>query len=115
MLLQVIRKGYMAIHNLGIMKGGSRDYWFVLSSENISWYKDEEVCFCFIILEKEKRNFIPDFQTTKFVSVSSRFCMTGITRGQSFFLLSHILWDANGKDFCFNLFLEIHNATFYCD
>ena len=42
-LLQVIRKGYMAIHNLGIMKGGSRDYWFVLSSENISWYKDEEV------------------------------------------------------------------------
>eukprot|EP00091_Calanus_sinicus_P001258 TRINITY_DN11233_c0_g1_i1.p1 TRINITY_DN11233_c0_g1~~TRINITY_DN11233_c0_g1_i1.p1 ORF type:complete len:171 (+),score=76.07 TRINITY_DN11233_c0_g1_i1:48-515(+) len=26
---QVIRKGYMAIHNLGIMKGGSRDYWFV--------------------------------------------------------------------------------------
>merc|ERR1719175_499171 len=24
------------------MKGGSRDYWFVLSSENISWYKDEE-------------------------------------------------------------------------
>jgi hypothetical protein len=40
---QVIRKGYMAIHNLGIMKGGSRDYWFVLSSENISWFKDEEV------------------------------------------------------------------------
>merc|ERR1719167_1882693 len=39
---QVIRKGYMAIHNLGIMKGGSRDYWFVLSPENISWYKDEE-------------------------------------------------------------------------
>jgi len=39
---QVIRKGYMAIHNLGIMKGGSRDYWFVLSSENISWFKDEE-------------------------------------------------------------------------
>lgn len=40
---QVIRKGYMCIHNLGIMKGGSRDYWFVLTSESISWYKDEEV------------------------------------------------------------------------
>jgi dynamin GTPase len=39
----VIRKGYMAIHNLGIMKGGSRDYWFVLTSESLSWYKDEEV------------------------------------------------------------------------
>jgi len=33
----------MAIHNLGIMKGGSRDYWFVLTSESLSWYKDEEV------------------------------------------------------------------------
>ncbi|XP_075228266.1 dynamin-1 shibire isoform X3 [Lycorma delicatula] len=39
---QVIRKGWMCIHNLGIMKGGSRDYWFVLTSENISWFKDEE-------------------------------------------------------------------------
>ena len=33
----------MCIHNLGIMKGGSRDYWFVLTSESISWFKDEEV------------------------------------------------------------------------
>ena len=40
---QVIRKGYMSISNLGIMKGGSRDYWFVLSSETLSWYKDDEV------------------------------------------------------------------------
>ena len=47
--LQVIRKGYMAIHNLGIMKGGSRDYWFVLSSENISWYKDEEVSVVVVV------------------------------------------------------------------
>ncbi|XP_046448862.1 dynamin-like isoform X14 [Daphnia pulex] len=39
---QVIRKGYMSISNLGIMKGGSRDYWFVLSSETLSWYKDDE-------------------------------------------------------------------------
>ena len=33
----------MAIHNLGIMKGGKRNYWFVLSSESLSWYKDGEV------------------------------------------------------------------------
>jgi hypothetical protein len=33
----------MAIHNLGIMKGGSRDYWFVLTSESLSWFKDDEV------------------------------------------------------------------------
>ncbi|XP_076042559.1 dynamin-1 shibire isoform X3 [Oratosquilla oratoria] len=39
---QVIRKGFMLITNLGIMKGGSRDYWFVLTSESLSWYKDEE-------------------------------------------------------------------------
>jgi len=48
---QVIRKGYMAINNLGIMKGGSRDYWFVLSSESLSWYKDGE--------EKEKKFMLP--------------------------------------------------------
>ncbi|RXG70496.1 Dynamin [Armadillidium vulgare] len=38
---QVIRKGFMSVTNLGIMKGGSRDYWFVLTSEALSWYKDE--------------------------------------------------------------------------
>lgn len=39
---QVIRKGWMCIHNLSIMKGGSRDYWFVLTAETLSWFKDEE-------------------------------------------------------------------------
>merc|ERR1712226_1570177 len=48
---QVIRKGYMSIHNLGIMKGGSRDYWFVLTSESLSWFKDEE--------EKDKKFMLP--------------------------------------------------------
>merc|ERR1719300_902046 len=48
---QVSRKGYMAIHNLGIMKGGSRDYWFVLTSESLSWFKDEE--------EKDKKFMLP--------------------------------------------------------
>lgn len=48
---QVIRKGYMCIHNLGIMKGGSRDYWFVLTSESLSWFKDEE--------EKDKKYMLP--------------------------------------------------------
>lgn len=48
---QVIRKGFMCIHNLGIMKGGSRDYWFVLTSESISWFKDSE--------EREKKFMLP--------------------------------------------------------
>lgn len=48
---QVIRKGFMCIHNLGIMKGGSKDYWFVLTSESISWFKDEE--------ERDKKYMLP--------------------------------------------------------
>ena len=39
---QVIRKGYMAINNLGVLKGGSKEYWFVLSSESLKWFKDGE-------------------------------------------------------------------------
>lgn len=33
------------------MKGGSRPYWFVLTSESISWYKDED--------EREKKFMLP--------------------------------------------------------
>ncbi|CRL00329.1 CLUMA_CG013602, isoform A [Clunio marinus] len=39
---EVIRKGHMCINNLGIMKGRSRSYWFVLTSESIPWFKDED-------------------------------------------------------------------------
>ncbi|XP_017494675.1 PREDICTED: dynamin-like, partial [Rhagoletis zephyria] len=38
---QIIRKGYMCIH-FGMLKGGSRYYWFVLTSESLSWFKNEE-------------------------------------------------------------------------
>ncbi|CDW57121.1 Dynamin [Trichuris trichiura] len=48
---QVIRKGWLTIHNISFMKGGSRDFWFVLSSDNLSWYKDDE--------EKEKKYMLP--------------------------------------------------------
>uniref|UniRef100_A0A3B3RPN2 dynamin GTPase n=1 Tax=Paramormyrops kingsleyae TaxID=1676925 RepID=A0A3B3RPN2_9TELE len=44
---QVIRKGWLTINNIGIMKGGSKEYWFVLTAESLSWYKDDE--------EKEKK------------------------------------------------------------
>uniref|UniRef100_A0A4W4HFM3 Dynamin-2 n=1 Tax=Electrophorus electricus TaxID=8005 RepID=A0A4W4HFM3_ELEEL len=49
-VLQVIRRGWLTI-NISIMKGGSKDYWFVLSAESLSWYKDEE--------EKEKKYMLP--------------------------------------------------------
>ncbi|XP_071255404.1 dynamin-2 isoform X12 [Salvelinus alpinus] len=38
----VIRKGWLTI-NISIMKGGSKEYWFILTAESLSWYKDEEV------------------------------------------------------------------------
>jgi dynamin GTPase len=40
---QVIRKGYLGLHSgVSIMKGGSKDFWFVLTTESLSWFKDEE-------------------------------------------------------------------------
>lgn len=42
-VLQVIRKGWLALHNISMFKGGKTEFWFVLTAENISWFKDEEV------------------------------------------------------------------------
>ncbi|XP_029769565.1 dynamin-2 [Terrapene carolina triunguis] len=47
----VIRRGWLTINNISIMKGGSKEYWFVLTAESLSWYKDEE--------EKEKKYMLP--------------------------------------------------------
>ncbi|KAJ7989610.1 hypothetical protein DPEC_G00306310 [Dallia pectoralis] len=47
---QVIRKGWLTL-NISIMKGGSKEFWFVLTAESLSWYKDEE--------EKEKKYMLP--------------------------------------------------------
>ncbi|RXN19948.1 dynamin-2 isoform X3 [Labeo rohita] len=47
---KVIRKGWLTL-NISIMKGGSKEYWFVLTAESLSWYKDEE--------EKEKKYMLP--------------------------------------------------------
>uniref|UniRef100_A0A4W5NBH3 Uncharacterized protein n=1 Tax=Hucho hucho TaxID=62062 RepID=A0A4W5NBH3_9TELE len=52
---QVIRRGWLTI-NISIMKGGSKDYWFVLTAESLSWYKDEETKE----LSKDTRNKIVD-------------------------------------------------------
>uniref|UniRef100_A0AAQ6A3A9 Interferon-induced GTP-binding protein Mx n=1 Tax=Amphiprion ocellaris TaxID=80972 RepID=A0AAQ6A3A9_AMPOC len=47
----VIRKGWLTINNISIMKGGAKEYWFVLTAETLSWYKDDE--------EKEKKYMLP--------------------------------------------------------
>lgn len=42
----------MGLHSgVSIMKGGSKDFWFVLTTESLSWYKDEE--------EKDKKYMLP--------------------------------------------------------
>ncbi|XP_051987564.1 dynamin-3 isoform X1 [Xyrauchen texanus] len=48
--IMVIRKGWLTL-NISIMKGGSKEYWFILTAESMSWYKDEE--------EKEKKYMLP--------------------------------------------------------
>ena len=41
---QVIRKGFLALHNISMFKGGKQEFWYVLTAENFMWFKDEEVC-----------------------------------------------------------------------
>uniref|UniRef100_A0A8C9Y7F5 Interferon-induced GTP-binding protein Mx n=1 Tax=Sander lucioperca TaxID=283035 RepID=A0A8C9Y7F5_SANLU len=48
---KVIRKGWLTINNISIMKGGAKEYWFVLTAETLSWYKDDE--------EKDKKYMLP--------------------------------------------------------
>uniref|UniRef100_A0A8C6LWN5 Interferon-induced GTP-binding protein Mx n=1 Tax=Nothobranchius furzeri TaxID=105023 RepID=A0A8C6LWN5_NOTFU len=38
-------------NNIGIMKGGAKEFWFILSTESLSWFRDEE--------EKEKKYMLP--------------------------------------------------------
>ncbi|XP_030289319.1 dynamin 3a isoform X5 [Sparus aurata] len=40
--LIVIRKGWLTISNIGFMKGGAKGYWFILTAESLSWFKDDE-------------------------------------------------------------------------
>ncbi|CAI4226324.1 unnamed protein product [Auanema sp. JU1783] len=47
---QVIRKGWLSINNISFMKG-SKECWFVLMNDSLSWYKDDE--------EKEKKYMLP--------------------------------------------------------
>uniref|UniRef100_A0A915M8N3 Dynamin n=1 Tax=Meloidogyne javanica TaxID=6303 RepID=A0A915M8N3_MELJA len=47
---QVIRKGWLSVHNISFVRG-SRECWFVLTSESLSWFKDDE--------EKEKKYMLP--------------------------------------------------------
>lgn len=39
----MIRKGMLGLHTgVSLMRGGSKDFWFVLTTESLSWYKDQD-------------------------------------------------------------------------
>ncbi|XP_029939369.1 dynamin 3a isoform X2 [Salarias fasciatus] len=69
---QVIRKGWLTINNMGIMKGRAREYWFILSAESLSWFKDDE--------EKEKKYMLPldniKLRDVERGFLSSKFCFS---------------------------------------
>uniref|UniRef100_A0A5K3FCP6 dynamin GTPase n=2 Tax=Mesocestoides corti TaxID=53468 RepID=A0A5K3FCP6_MESCO len=44
---RVIRRGWLGLQNIALIRGGSKDFWFVLNAETLTWYKDDD--------EKEKR------------------------------------------------------------
>ncbi|KAM7540128.1 hypothetical protein Aperf_G00000032930 [Anoplocephala perfoliata] len=44
---RVIRRGWLGLQNVALIRGGSKDFWFVLNAETLTWYKDDD--------EKEKR------------------------------------------------------------
>ena len=46
-MTQVIRKGWLSIRNISLLRGGSRECWFVLTAENLIWYKDDSVSTVF--------------------------------------------------------------------
>ncbi|XP_056601826.1 dynamin-1a isoform X3 [Triplophysa dalaica] len=62
--IMVIRKGWLTINNIGIMKGGAKEYWFVMTAESLSWYKDDE--------EKEKK-YMLQVDNLKFRDVEKGF------------------------------------------
>lgn len=39
---QVLKKGWLVMQNLGMVKGGSKEFWFVLDTDTLSWYKDDQ-------------------------------------------------------------------------
>jgi len=72
LVAQVIRKGWLTISNIGLMKGGAKEFWFVLSAESLSWFRDDEVSHTrrkhggtLVYLLTHEFIHLPDFKTTR--------------------------------------------------
>lgn len=72
---QVIRKGWLSVAGMGGFMRGAKGYWFILTSENLSWYKDET--------ESEKKFMLP-LEGLKFRDTETGF----LTRKLAFALFS---------------------------
>lgn len=59
----VIRRGWLGLQNQGVMRGGSKEFWFVLTAETLSWYKDDE--------EKDKKYMVQLADNLKLRSIES--------------------------------------------
>ena len=59
---QVIRKGWMSVA-VSLLKGSSREYWFVLTSESLSWYRDAEVTINHVMITWLIKHFISGERT----------------------------------------------------
>jgi len=60
----VMRRGYLAVHGMGLR---SKEFWFVLTAESLSWFKDDT--------EKEKQYMLP-LEGLKLKDVDSGFMST---------------------------------------
>uniref|UniRef100_A0A4W3K229 dynamin GTPase n=1 Tax=Callorhinchus milii TaxID=7868 RepID=A0A4W3K229_CALMI len=63
----VIRKGWLTINNISIRKGGSKEYWFVLTAESLCWFKDNEKAYIYVSdsifwLHFSSRNVYKDYR-----------------------------------------------------
>ena len=67
---QIIRKGWLSMP-VSLIKGNSRDFWFVLTADSLTWYKDNDV---------------REFPLACCRSISLVYCISGWERADKCFL-----------------------------
>ena len=65
------------------MKGGSKEYWFVLTAENLSWYKDDEVSSSTLQLESQASDEDKAFSSLGVTDVSSKYYLQLVTQAEA--------------------------------
>lgn len=72
------------------MKGGSKEYWFVLTAENLSWYKDDEVSSSTLWLESQAYDEDKAFSSLGVTDVPSEYCLQLVTQAETIFGLGSL-------------------------